>query len=70
MSRFVSRQEAIESGAAKYFTGAECKRGHVSERWTLTGNCCQCTREATDRARDRVRAARAAMEASKEGSGA
>lgn len=43
-------------GAPKYKTGKPCKHGHVSARWTLTSNCCQCTV-------DRVNARRAAFKA-------
>jgi hypothetical protein len=39
--RIVSRQEAIASGATKYFTGEPCAKGHISERY-VAGACCQC----------------------------
>jgi len=46
-----SRQEAIESGAVRYFTGEPCKRGHKSPRYTLTGGCVACidARNAAER---------------------
>ncbi len=37
-----TRKEAIENGDVKYFTGKPCKRGHVSERYTSTYQCCEC----------------------------
>ena len=42
--KYQSRQiDARRLGEPKYRTGKPCKRGHVSERWTQTGTCCQCT---------------------------
>lgn len=55
--RLVHRQVAIARGLPKYFTGRPCKRGHISERYTLTSNCVQCTIESNERGRARIRAA-------------
>lgn len=41
-----SRQEAISSGAERYFTGRPCKNGHLSERSTKWKACCECSRIA------------------------
>lgn len=38
----ISRSEARESGFDRYFTGAPCKRGHVSERYTSCATCIEC----------------------------
>ena len=38
-------------GLTKYRTGKPCKWGHISDRWTQTGSCCECTLEAGRRAR-------------------
>jgi hypothetical protein len=43
--KIVSRQEAIEQGLKKYFTGKPCKYGHISERTTHNWQCVQCKRE-------------------------
>lgn len=34
--------EAKALGAARYFTGRPCSRGHVAERLASTGNCTEC----------------------------
>lgn len=44
-----TRAEAIAAGSRKYFTGAPCKHGHVSARYTTTMVCLGC---ASMRARD------------------
>lgn len=51
----VSRQDAIEAGLKKYFTGEECKHGHVAERYTLNSGCVACINEKTERTRVRIR---------------
>jgi hypothetical protein len=38
----LSRDEALEKGLKRYFTGKPCKRGHVSERFTVSKNCVGC----------------------------
>lgn len=44
-----TRAEAIAAGSRKYFTGAPCKHGHLSVRYTTTMVCLGC---AAMRARD------------------
>ena len=39
--KLISRKEAKNQGLKRYFTGKECKHGHVSERW-VTGQCVEC----------------------------
>src|SRR5690554_607527 len=41
----LSRAEAIERGLTRYFTGKECKRGHISERMVSTKTCVFCKAE-------------------------
>lgn len=43
MVSVVTRQEAKERGAKRYFTGVPCKRGHLSERGTASRACIQCS---------------------------
>lgn len=38
----VDRKQAIAGKLPTYFTGKPCKRGHVAERYTSTGNCVDC----------------------------
>lgn len=40
-----NRKDAKIAGSLLYFTGKSCARGHVSERYTSTGQCVQCARE-------------------------
>lgn len=40
----ISRKTALMSGRLKFFTGRPCKHGHISERYTSTGNCILCNR--------------------------
>ena len=55
-----TRQEARDVGSKAYFTGLFCKNGHVSKRWTATGNCAACqqqnTKNWTNNNPDKVRA--------------
>ena len=39
---FISRKEARRQGLARFFTGRPCKHGHVSQRLTSNGRCCEC----------------------------
>lgn len=43
--KITKRSDAIAAGAIRYFTGKPCKRGHVSERLSSTGNCIACLAE-------------------------
>lgn len=38
----IERKDAKASGAKRYFTGIPCKHGHISERWTGSGECYDC----------------------------
>lgn len=40
----ITKQQAQAAGLQRYFTGKPCKHGHVSERYTSTGICVECTR--------------------------
>jgi hypothetical protein len=39
------RTEARLAGAKTYFTGKPCKNGHVSPRYTVSGDCIACRSE-------------------------
>ena len=39
-----SRKEAKIKKTAQYFTGRKCPHGHIAKRYTIGGNCCECTR--------------------------
>lgn len=40
----ISRKEAKEKGLTRYFTGAPCKHGHISERSVSNHGCTECIR--------------------------
>lgn len=43
----ITRKEAKAKGLKHYFTGKECKNGHVDRRHTSAGTCCTCRLERT-----------------------
>lgn len=45
MAKKQERKEALEAGRNTYFTGRPCKRGHLSERFTSSWLCVECSRE-------------------------
>ena len=45
MNRIISRQEAIQRGLPRYFSGRRCPKGHIAERRTRSYDCVQCRRE-------------------------
>lgn len=40
--KIVTRKEAKAAGRTRYFTGAPCPKGHVSERFVCSRGCCEC----------------------------
>lgn len=42
----LSRPEARQRGLKTYFTGKPCKNGHNSYRYTQSGTCAQCVKNA------------------------
>lgn len=43
--KIINRREAINLGNQQYFTGKSCKYGHISTRWTSSGNCSVCLKK-------------------------
>lgn len=41
----IGRQDAINAGLSRYFTGKPCKRGHIAERGANHKHCVACLRE-------------------------
>lgn len=41
----ITRADARAQGLKRYFNGTPCKAGHLTERITLGGVCCQCYRD-------------------------
>ena len=44
--KILTRKEAAEAGKAQYYTGKECKHGHLAPRYTQSGTCSACIRAA------------------------
>ena len=44
MMEIITRQEAIEQGLKRFFTGEPCCNGHVCERYCSNGLCFECRR--------------------------
>lgn len=42
----ISRKEAVSRGQITYFTGEECKHGHVAYRYVKNGACSECVKSA------------------------
>lgn len=47
--KIISRNAAIGLGLNRYFTGVECKNGHINERYVCNHRCVTCLREQTAR---------------------
>jgi hypothetical protein len=60
---FTTRQEAIARGEVHYNTGKPCSKGHVEGRYTLSGTCVACTRDAVEKNREKVLERRRAIRA-------
>ena len=54
----MERKDAITNGLRRYYTGEQCKRGHVSERWTLNGACIECQDETREIVAEKMAEAR------------
>lgn len=42
--KIIPRAEAKALGLKRYFSGSPCKHGHITERLTINGSCCECSR--------------------------
>ena len=53
-----NREQALITGSINYFTGVECKNGHIDKRYTKTGICYSCKKinicKDYDRHKDRI----------------
>lgn len=49
----VTRQEAIDVGLKKYYTGTICKNGHVSEQYVVNHGCVMCVMESQKRIKEK-----------------
>lgn len=44
LAALVARETALANGWNRYSTGRPCRRGHIAERYTKSGACCECSR--------------------------
>ncbi len=49
--KIITRADAKANGLRRYFTGTACRRGHIAQRQTSGGSCCECSREGLERKR-------------------
>ena len=56
------RKEAAKRGLNKYYTGRNCKRGHISQRYTSTGLCIACVAMKARKFSNTIKAACKGME--------
>ena len=56
-----SRAQATELGAVRYFNGEACPACHVAARYTLSGYCVECQRQATRAQKAAAKAKRGAQ---------
>jgi hypothetical protein len=45
--QIIARSAAKSANIARFYTGVACSRGHLSPRYTASGNCCECARAAS-----------------------
>ena len=60
MAYYKDRKSALDAGASKYWTGEQCKHGHVSFRWAINGACVECQNVRRQAQAARYREAKAA----------
>lgn len=46
MDEIISRKDALLNGLSFYFTGKPCIKGHIVDRYVVSGNCTQCNADA------------------------
>lgn len=53
----IPKNEAKNLGMSRFFTGAPCRRGHIAERKTSSGDCIEClkVKRNTDNGREKQR---------------
>lgn len=50
-----NREEALTLGLSRFKSDSPCVHGHVGQRYTLTRNCVECTKQRVIDARERDR---------------
>lgn len=44
--QILERSDAVKLNVRRYFTGRPCRRGHLAERFTSSGQCVACMKKA------------------------
>lgn len=55
MPEVIDQQSAKDKGLKRFFTGVECPKGHLAERYVQTGACAECRRLYTAEWREKNR---------------
>lgn len=45
--KVITRKEAAKQKLKRFFTGKECVRGHIAERFISSQTCVECAKENT-----------------------
>jgi len=53
--QIITRQEAVQLGLSRYFTGKPCKHGHIAERLTRNHCCSVCANERAKAYQKKIR---------------
>lgn len=53
--KIISRTQAAKLGLSRFYTGKVCRNGHISERYTTNGVCCECQAEHSVSQRKRIK---------------
>jgi hypothetical protein len=64
--QMITRKDAAATGAKRYYTGKVCRNGHIAERDTDTGNCCECQKASANRYMKKYRKRRSYLEYQRE----
>lgn len=59
--KIITREESILRGLGRYFTGIECKNGHLSERYTSNTVCVTCSQIRKKKETNKIKADREAI---------
>lgn len=51
----ITRQQAKEQNAPRYFTGKACAKGHVAQRYTANKTCCECANATANKTKAKNR---------------
>ena len=51
-----TKDAAVDAGDIFYFTGRACRKGHITTRYTSSGNCTECMQEIAERTKIRNKA--------------